>query len=80
MMTIRLLIVVPLFAAAAATVAHAAEPKLITVHESFDADPGWIGFNNRQVGTEMPVVRQNFGWSETSHTGCKGEIGGVVHD
>ena len=60
--------------------AHA-QSDLITVRESFDADPGWIGVNNRQIGTEMPTVRQDFGWSNTSHTGeGTGEIGGVVHD
>ena len=64
-----------------AAVAHGAHPELVTVRESFDADPGWIGVNNRQVGTEMPTVRQDFGWSNTNHTGAgSGEIGGVVTD
>ena len=59
----------------------AAQSQLVTVKESFDADPGWIGFNNRQIGTEMPTVRQDFGWSQTNHTGAgSGEIGGLVTD
>jgi hypothetical protein len=69
-----------LAAALSCSTASAAD-ELVTVRESFDADPGWIGVSNRQVGTDMPIVRQQFGWSATKHASTRaGEIGGVVTD
>ena len=47
--------------------------------ESFDHDPHWDGFNNRQRPAAWPEFTQDFGWSDTHHAGERqGEIGGVV--
>jgi hypothetical protein len=55
------------------------ETPLVQVHEDFSNDPGWIGVNNRQVGTEMPIVKQDFGYSPTEYTKSGlGEIGGLL--
>jgi hypothetical protein len=54
----------------------------VTKTESFDRDPGWDGVNNRPADRgDRPVeVRQDFGFSATSHAGGRpGEIGGHVH-
>ena len=63
MMNLKLIALLLLSAAAA----HAAQPQLLTVRQSFDSDPGWVGVNNRQIGTDMPVVKQDFGYSKTNH-------------
>jgi len=51
-----------------------------TKTEMFDCDPGWIGVNNRLARKQPPVtVKQDFGYSKTSHaSGDEGELGGVV--
>jgi hypothetical protein len=65
----------------ACAVAQAGQQDVGTVvqrAESFDADPGWDGHNNR---VEQPPyeVRQDFGFSPTAHVGgAPGEIGGFV--
>jgi hypothetical protein len=47
--------------------------------ERFDRDPGWEGINNRSARRESRKVRQDFGFSRTSHAGgAAGEIGGFV--
>ena|ERR1051325_3694958 len=47
--------------------------------EAFDHDPGWEGRNNRIVPESVPLVTQNFGYSETHFAGkAAGEIGGTV--
>jgi hypothetical protein len=49
--------------------------------ESFDRDPGWDHANNRPAdrGDQPVEVRQDFGFSTTSHAGGKpGEVGGFV--
>jgi hypothetical protein len=49
--------------------------------ESFDRDPNWDHSNNRPADRrdEPVVIRQDFGFSPTSHAGGKkGEIGGFV--
>ena len=48
--------------------------------ESFDRDPGWKGVNNRSAQEHAPItIRQDFGYSNTSHAGGKpGEIGGFL--
>ncbi len=49
-------------------------------HENFDADPGWVGADNKIEFTE-PIVRpyHNFGHSPTANAGGEaGEIGGVI--
>jgi hypothetical protein len=50
--------------------------------ESFDSDPNWDHSNNRPAdrGDEPVTVRQDFGYSATSHAGGEraGEIGGFV--
>jgi hypothetical protein len=56
----------------------AAEPKMLTRTETFDRDPDWDAHQNR---VKVPAVRkqQNFGWSNTNHSGAvAGEIGGVM--
>lgn len=46
---------------------------------SFDGDPGWDGRNHRATVVEPRTVRQDFGYSPTSHAGgAKGEIGGFI--
>ena len=54
----------------------------VTRTESFDRDPGWDGANNRPAdrGDQPVEVRQDFGYTGTSHAGgAPGEIGGHVH-
>ena len=54
----------------------------VTRTESFDRDPGWDGANNRPAdrGDQPVEVRQDFGYTGTSHAGgAPGEIGGYVH-
>jgi hypothetical protein len=51
---------------------------LVQLRASFDTNPGWEAVNNRVVATGGPVIRQEFGWSRTAHTGAPGEIGGTV--
>ncbi len=48
--------------------------------ESFDHDPGWEGFNNRVVPKRAVTVKQDFGYSGTTHFSGAGvgEMGGVV--
>jgi hypothetical protein len=46
---------------------------------TFDADPGWEGRNNRATVPEPRTIRQDFGYSRTSHTGGQpGEVGGYI--
>lgn len=49
-----------------------------TKTETFDRDPGWDGHNNRPK--DPPVkIRQDFGFSPTSHAGGRaGEMGGLI--
>lgn len=50
-------------------------PKLRTEH--FDNDPGWESINSRNVSDKKRTVRQDFGYSPTSHAGgYLGEAGG----
>ncbi|HEY1381897.1 MAG TPA: hypothetical protein VGF55_34170 [Gemmataceae bacterium] len=54
-------------------------PKTVLKTESFDADPGWEGHNNRIVPQRVPTVTQDFGYSPTNFAGTeKGELGGHV--
>jgi hypothetical protein len=47
--------------------------------ESFDRDPNWDGFNNRQAPGKLPVVTQDFGYSQTHFAGnVGGELGGQI--
>src|SRR5437867_11402053 len=47
--------------------------------ERFDRDPGWDSHNNRSAPSPPREIRQNFGYSNTSHSGGKpGEIGGFI--
>lgn len=71
-----------LLAAAAATGARTATPApaLRLVSQSFDRDPGWDGHNNRSPVPEPRPVRQDFGYSPTSHAATgKGEVGGLIY-
>src|SRR4051812_44228900 len=57
--------------------ARADDAKTHERTEHFDRDPGWDGHNNRLAISRM--VRQDFGYSNTAHTGGKaGEIGGFI--
>ncbi|WP_428938593.1 hypothetical protein [Fontivita pretiosa] len=59
--------------------APVAAQDLVQVHQDFSQDPGWKGMNNRVEASNPPTIRQDFGWSNTNHTGAgPGEIGGVV--
>jgi hypothetical protein len=47
--------------------------------ERFDRDRGWDGHNNRADRPRPRVVRQDFGYSRTAHTGGRaGEVGGFI--
>src|SRR5262249_40988177 len=47
--------------------------------ERFDKDPGWEGHNNRATQPKPRSVRQDFGYSRTTHAGGKGgEVGGFI--
>jgi hypothetical protein len=47
--------------------------------EHFDRDPLWHGHNNRAASPPPRAVRQDFGYSRTSHCGgAPGEIGGFI--
>jgi hypothetical protein len=50
------------------------------VRQTFDTDPQWDGFRNRLLPRQLPLVRQDFGYSATNFAGgkSKGEIGGRV--
>src|SRR5579871_6662056 len=60
----------------------AAIPSFATAEERtqrFDRDPGWEGHNNRSTTPAPREIRQDFGFSNTSHAGGKpGEIGGFI--
>lgn len=60
-------------------VAGYAAPVVSVKTEHFDRDPGWDAYQNRQMPAKLPIVKQDFGFSETNHAGqSKGEIGGIV--
>jgi hypothetical protein len=47
--------------------------------ERFDRDPGWDGHNNRAASPAVRAIRQDFGYSRTTHAGGRpGEIGGFL--
>jgi hypothetical protein len=48
--------------------------------QNFDHDPGWDGHNNRALTPEPQLIRQDFGFSATSHCGGEtpGELGGFL--
>ena len=47
--------------------------------ESFDKDPGWEGHNNRSASPAPRTIKQDFGYSRTSHFGsAPGEMGGLI--
>lgn len=53
--------------------------QMVTRTETFDADPGWDGRNNRSQTPEPRQVTQNFGYRSTSNAGGPaGEIGGLI--
>ncbi len=47
--------------------------------EHFDGDPGWEGFNNRNLPKDARLVEQDFGYSKTQFASKNpGEIGGRI--
>ncbi len=47
--------------------------------ENFDHDPGWEGYNNRNVPKDPRAVKQDFGYSKTQFASkSPGEIGGRI--
>ena len=58
---------------------YAAQPWVLK-HETFDADPGWEGRNNRATDPGPRTIVQNFGFSAstTNAGGLAGEIGGFI--
>src|SRR5688572_3018666 len=56
-----------------------AQGELVQFTQDFSKDPGWEWMNNRIVASDPPTIKQDFGWSQTNHTGAgPGEIGGRV--
>src|SRR5437868_6864251 len=57
-----------------------AQEELVQIHQDFSKDPGWDFKNNRGVAEDPPTIKQDFGWSPTTHTGVSqpGEIGGRI--
>ena len=55
------------------------QPLLLKT-ETFDADPGWDGTNNRATDPGPRQIVQNFGFSafSTNAGGSAGEIGGFI--
>jgi hypothetical protein len=52
---------------------------LLLKTETFNADPGWEGRNNRATDPGARPITQNFGFSATSNAGGPaGEIGGYT--
>ena len=52
---------------------------LLLKTETFNADPGWEGRNNRATDPGARTIVQNFGFSATSNAGGPaGEIGGYI--
>lgn len=52
---------------------------LLLKTETFNADPGWEGRNNRATDPGSRTITQNFGFSATSNAGGPaGEIGGYI--
>src|SRR5438445_11507857 len=53
---------------------------LLLKTETFDADPGWDGTNNRATDPSPRQIVQNFGFSSSSTNagGSAGEIGGFI--
>ena len=52
---------------------------LLLKTETFDADPGWEGRNNRATDPGARTIIQNFGYSPTTNAGGPaGEIGGYI--
>ena len=67
-------IVPPTILLTAVVTAYAAER-----FESFDKDPGWQGHNNRATSPGPRTIKQDFGYSRTSHCGSgPGEMGGFI--
>ena len=54
--------------------------SLLLKTETFDADPGWDGRNNRATDAAPRQIVQNFGFSGSSSnaSGAAGEIGGFI--
>src|SRR5207245_9108043 len=54
--------------------------QLLLKTETFDADPGWDGRNNRATEPPPRQIVQNFGFSGSSSNagGAAGEIGGFI--
>src|SRR5262245_26489893 len=56
-----------------------AQEKLTQIRQDFSTDPGWESLNNRIEASNPPTIKQDFGWSNTNHTGAgPGEIGGTI--
>jgi hypothetical protein len=62
-----------------------AQENLVSVHQDFSKDPGWEFRNNRIEAHDPPIIKQDFGWSSTNHSGGgtngvdpSGEIGGMI--
>lgn len=69
-----------LFSAAAALfVTLPADAQIALKTEHFDCDPGWEEINNRVVPKKPLIVKQDFGYSASSHASkAAGEVGGSV--
>jgi hypothetical protein len=67
------------FAAVVAAVLAAGPALAAERTERFDRDPHWDGSNNRTERPAPRTVRQDFGYSNTTHAGGRpGELGGFI--
>jgi len=69
------------FVSALASTLFFCAPRLLSAEktEHFDRDPNWDGHNNRTTTQQPRQVRQDFGFSASSHCGSgSGEIGGFI--
>ena len=68
----------PLWLLSWPTVGFAAD-NLVEITEDFTADPQWDAFHTRIVGTNCPIITQDFGYQRTNLLGGGfGEIGGTI--
>jgi hypothetical protein len=76
--SVRLAFACAIFSALAAST-YGGQPWVLK-HESFEADPGWEGRNNRATDPGPRTIVQNFGFSAstTNAGGSAGEIGGFI--
>ena len=77
--TVALVAMASMFASPAQIILAADETSSSVKSEHFDRDPGWEGFNNRNMPKDARMVEQNFGYSKTQFASkSPGEAGGSI--